>query len=77
MEFCTPGVGAMDRLAAVSESRLGKTLRHSCDCGPLSPCVSVAVEGDPLDPKTLTPLLEFRRPVALSNLGEVWKEGAT
>ena len=77
MEFCTSSVGAMDRLAAVSESRLGKTLRHSSDCGPLSPCVSVAVEGDPLDPKSLTPLLEFRRPVAFADGGKVGEEGAT
>ena len=77
MKFCPPSVCTVNSLAAVSESRLSEPLSHSCDCGSLSPSVSVAVKGDAFDPKALTPLLEFRSSVAFADGGKVGEEGAT
>jgi len=56
---------------------LGKAFGISDSFGSLGPGVTVAVQRDALDAKSITALLELRRPVARADSSQIGEQGAT
>lgn len=64
----------MDSSTAMSKSRLGESFGHSGHGCSFRPTVSVAMQGNPVDAKSRTALLELCRPVAFPNRRKVRKQ---